>query len=400
MMSNSKEKRSLSPKSAAIRGISALLACVVLFFTFHALTRPAITLEGQVCPLQEHVHTEACYETPETPSDAPAHTHTDECYAPARGELICGLEEGEEHQHTDDCYATVRGELICELEETAPAAPKLICGLEEHTHSEACQSTPAPSEEDQARVNEVIALIDALPTSEDVETTLTELEAAEDEEEYNAYFEDVRNRCVPVYIYYQALEPQQQESVINRDKLLALDWLWSSTTYATTDTVNVTAVNSHSYSATIIYHSDDGMKVGDNTSGEKNYAYWTAIVVEYKNGKYVVTQISPADGNSKSSLSASGTGFILLYHENNVSANVNVSVGDTVTLSSDFWKTKHSYSGTVFGTVTFSPSTSSSPKPEKNNILSTVQSADTNGLIEVNLYDYGSNINDLYNNNP
>lgn len=223
MMSNSKEKRSLSPNSAAIRGISALLACVVLFFTFHALTRPAITLEGQVCPLQEHVHTEACYETPEAPSDAPAHTHTDECYGTARGELTCELEEGDEHQHTDECYATVRGELICGLEETAPAEPKLICGLEEHTHSEACQGAPALSEEDQARVNEVIALIDALPTSEEIETRLTELEETGDEEGYSAYFEDVRNRCVPVYIHYQALEPQQQELVINRDKLLALE---------------------------------------------------------------------------------------------------------------------------------------------------------------------------------
>ena len=145
------------------------------------------------------------------------------------------------------------------------------------------------------------------------------------------------------------------------------------------------------------------MKVGDNTSGEKNYAYWTAIVVENENSKYVVKQISPADGTPKTSLRASGNGFILLFHENNVSADVIANVGDTVTLSSDFWKTTYSYNnGTVYGTVTFSPGTSTAPKPEKDNSsqLTKVQGADTNGLIEVNLYDYGTNINDMYNNNP
>ena len=55
------------------------------------------------------------------------------------------LEEGEEHQHTDDCYATVRGELICKLEETAPAEPKLICGLEEHIHSDSCYEEEPPA---------------------------------------------------------------------------------------------------------------------------------------------------------------------------------------------------------------------------------------------------------------
>ena len=39
------------------------------------------------------------------------HTHTDECYEKV---LICGLEENDEHTHTDECYEKV---LKCSLEE-------------------------------------------------------------------------------------------------------------------------------------------------------------------------------------------------------------------------------------------------------------------------------------------
>ena len=48
-----------------------------------------------VCGIEDHVHTDGCYEKV----------------------LVCG----EEHEHTDACYET-----------------KLICGLEEHTHTDAC----------------------------------------------------------------------------------------------------------------------------------------------------------------------------------------------------------------------------------------------------------------------
>ncbi|MGM9613970.1 MAG: hypothetical protein ACI3W7_00395, partial [Oscillospiraceae bacterium] len=57
------------------------------------------------------------------------HTHTDACYAVSET-LICPLEEGEEHTHTQDCYET---------EQT------LICALEEHTHTEPCYAQPEPT---------------------------------------------------------------------------------------------------------------------------------------------------------------------------------------------------------------------------------------------------------------
>lgn len=75
------------------------LACVVVFCTVYALILPAIAMEN--CGLEEH-------------------THTDECYEQT---LICGQEESGEHTHTDACYEST-----------------LTCGLEEHTHSEECYS--------------------------------------------------------------------------------------------------------------------------------------------------------------------------------------------------------------------------------------------------------------------
>ena len=46
------------------------------------------------------------------------HTHTEECYEDV---LVCGLEENEEHTHTPECFQS-----------------SLICGKEEHIHTASC----------------------------------------------------------------------------------------------------------------------------------------------------------------------------------------------------------------------------------------------------------------------
>lgn len=61
--------------------ITLALSCVVVFCVVYALTLPAITLEGKtICGIEEHTHTEECYQD---------------------DKLIC---DKEEHQHTEDCY--------------------------------------------------------------------------------------------------------------------------------------------------------------------------------------------------------------------------------------------------------------------------------------------------------
>lgn len=74
--------------------ITLALSCVVVFCVVYALTLPAITLEGKtICGMEEHTHTEECYQD---------------------DKLIC---DKEEHQHTEDCYEK-EGEQPVEEENT------------------------------------------------------------------------------------------------------------------------------------------------------------------------------------------------------------------------------------------------------------------------------------------
>ena len=99
----------------------SVLACAVVFCTTYALILPAITLSAEPkCGLEEHTHTEDCYETrlvcgqAEDPETDPAGSQ----------------EAGPAHVHTDACYEQV-----------------LTCEQPEHTHTDACWSDPAAAED-------------------------------------------------------------------------------------------------------------------------------------------------------------------------------------------------------------------------------------------------------------
>lgn len=171
--------------------ILSIPICIVVFITTYAMILPAITLDTSpdtYCGLEEHVHTDACYEVPgvaehteiQCPVEASLHTHTDACYNGGNipvcgqvdyiihthtnicfndsGDLICTLPEQGEHTHTDACY-DANGKLICGMTNgvehthtedclvTVPAtAPQgLICTKTEHTHTEECFDPKAGS---------------------------------------------------------------------------------------------------------------------------------------------------------------------------------------------------------------------------------------------------------------
>ncbi len=354
--------------------------------------------------VREHVHSEACFLTVEASDETQAltctlpesegHTHSESCYD-ADGNLVCALEEREGHQHSALCYGTW----------------VLTCTLQEHVHSEACyktqEQTEELTEEEQARVDEVVALIDALPDSDEISATLEAYDEAGDEDGFAAYYEQVRAQIVPVYVNYEAMDPRLQELVGNRDKLLELSWIWSAMTLAITDTVDVTAVNAFSwagYGGALIVRSSDGTTVAGIGMGESAFTYWYAVQVQYENGRYTVKEIR-TDGTSKADFRVPSNGFVLLYHEATLGASVSVSVGDTATLSSDFWKSNHSYNGTVYGTVTFTSASAKKNAKDNSGQLHVVTAASTRDFIELNLYDYGSgstgrNINDKYNADP
>ena len=110
----------------------SVLACAVVFCTTYALILPAITLSAEPkCGLEEHTHTEDCYETRLVCGQA-EDPETDPAPAEAPETDPAGSQEaaGPAHVHTDACYEQV-----------------LTCEKPEHTHTDACWSDPAAAED-------------------------------------------------------------------------------------------------------------------------------------------------------------------------------------------------------------------------------------------------------------
>lgn len=196
-----------------------------------------------------HVHDDLCYIRVQggliCENMDEEHEHSDTCYEWAE-ELTCDMAEGEgAHQHSDDCYET-QAVRICEKQEVIlhthsqdcyDSNGNLTCGLlqvEEHQHDENCvkaaETAAVLTEEEQAQVDEVIALIDALPAQEEIEETLAAFENAGDEDGYDAYLTDVIAQAKAAYEAYSALTEAQQAKVTNAARLMALEPLWSAQT--------------------------------------------------------------------------------------------------------------------------------------------------------------------------
>ncbi|MDO4329895.1 MAG: hypothetical protein Q4C66_11250 [Lachnospiraceae bacterium] len=259
------------------------------------------------------------------------------------------------------------------------------------------------TEPEDALIAEIIDLIDQLPEMEEAASILGSFDEAGDDEGYDGYLTELSRQVRYVYVMYESLEDEQRELVTNRDKLLQYEWLWSAMPMAVTNTVNVTGVNSFSWIAgAIIVHGDNGLAVRDSGMSHTEFSWWYAVRIEKENGVFVVKQIETDNGSNKKDVWASGNGFVLLFHTGNLGTDVNVNLGDTVTVSSDFWKSYHQYNGQVHGTVTFGSPAAQKNEKDNTSQLHTVETANTRDFIELNLYDYGSgstgrNINDKYN---
>ena len=120
------------------------------------------------CMEEEHEHTDECFD-PEDGSlicEIFPHTHTESCYT-TQYELVCGMEEGEPEQAADPDFA------LYEEETTLPAVPEdvpaagseevpvhhhteacyreeLVCTLPEHHHTVECLSDPLADVETEA----------------------------------------------------------------------------------------------------------------------------------------------------------------------------------------------------------------------------------------------------------
>lgn len=233
------EKKRRSQKWKRLAGV---LGCLVVLVTAYVLMRPAETLERElICGMEEHQHSveQGCYQEIAAEPSQPicgmkeaGHAHSEECYS-EESVLTCTEPEGGGHQHDKSCY-TMETTLICELPEAeghthtaecypagdAEATPELelVCELPEHTHTEDCYADDAAQ---HAQVEEVAALIDALPSAEEVEARLEELLAADDAEAYDAYCAELARQVEQANTAYEALTDEQQAQ-LNIDKLTAL----------------------------------------------------------------------------------------------------------------------------------------------------------------------------------
>lgn len=418
--------------------IVRVLACIVVFCTTYALILPAITMEKDAyCGREEHTHTSACYTVGTTAVQqiiceleqieehahaeecyAPAHTHTDECYQIPESELVCAKEETEDHAHTDECYMTGEPELVCGLEERE--AEELLCTIEEtegHTHSEECCETVTVEGEEtltcgmevhthtdscyveldkgeRAEVESVIDMIDAMPSADEIDAKIAEFEAAGDTKGETEWLTETCQQVAKVHFYYNQLTEEQKALVSNADKLLELEYIWSAVTLDLMGSVTVYQVNQYDSSTSSVLVSGGTVKEVIGTG--MDFAWWTAVIVdEGSDGQMYVTEIvSPGTGMDKRDLGPqTDGGFVLLVHTD--IGTPDAQVGDPVTVSFSYQSAAYSSSG--LGTVNFN----SLLKPAKDNTgkLDIVDSADTSEFIEVNLYDFGSNINDLYSSN-
>lgn len=94
--------------------ITLALSCVVVFCVVYALTLPAITLEGKtICGMEEHTHTEECYQDDELVCDKEEHQHTEDCYEKEEEQPV-----EEENTQEDTTESSEEVETVAEPEES------------------------------------------------------------------------------------------------------------------------------------------------------------------------------------------------------------------------------------------------------------------------------------------
>lgn len=344
----------------------------------------------------EHEHGEQCFEEVEIPLDTEnptcgnadaEHIHTERCYG--KWELTCGMEE---HTHTAECTEYYCGKTAhTHSDDCYNADGSLACDIEEHEHDEECKR-PALSDEDSARVENVINMIAELPTNEEIAEAMAAFEEGSDEE--IEYLTDLTNKVRFVYSYYEDLGSELCEYVTNADKLLQLAWLYEAETLEIKDTLKIYQVNKYSAEAktTLVYGGSVREKLGTGMS----FLNWTAIVVEKNDvGKFYIDKLDATSVAKLDYKASTSDGFVILVYR--TTTTVNVSVGAEVTIDFDY-KNTSGYNANGHGNVVFGDALTKSDK-DNSAKLTTVQGADTRDIIEVNLYDYGSNINDKYNSN-
>lgn len=385
--------------------ILTILAVITVFITVYMLILPAITQEVPTyCGYEEHTHGDSCYEYIEKCNCDEEHEHFDECFVKVKT-LTCLKTE---HTHNDYCFVepTAPTEDVYNDEYDACITPEhthidscydnvgnVLCGQVEHKHSKACiWGTP---ENDEYRVNNVIDLIDKLPETEEVEEKFNEFNETGDYEGYEAYYRDLYDKSITAYVYYEDLGPELRKSVTNEEKLLSYEWVYDKADFSVTDTKKVYQVNKYKEPKSVLVYGDS---VKNKLGTGMSFTYWYAIRVEEDNSGNLYVAQKYANDVSKVNLKATTTnGFIFIIYGETFAC----SKGDYVIVDFDYKTAVAGYNANGYGTITFDTDAPYNGKEEKDNTsqLHIVEATNTYDLIKVNLYDYGTNINEKYGSN-
>lgn len=285
------------------------------------------------------------------------------------------------------------------LEEEGGLVRVPACGNEDHEHMDECyEEIPR---EDWERVENVIKMIDELPTYEEIGEALNAYDEAGDDEGYEEYYTQVTHDAGTAYLYYEDLGEELQRFVTNSEALLQLSWLWEAATLDMKDTgkppytiCTVNRIDWNVYGVVLVY--GNGKTV--NQAAGNGFIHWNGYSVENQNGTYIVTEKRPA-GTSKETVATPTDGFILFFHGEKEEQYI--KVGDYVTVDFDYTKvsgTKQSGWGTAY--INAELPTPPESIIERNNDLKPINNTvSTKDRIEINLYDFVSGINKKWENN-
>lgn len=122
-------------------------------------------------------------------------------------------------------------------------------------------------------VRNVIELIDEMPSADEIDAQLAEFGATEDYEGEEAWYTGIVQQVAMVYHYYSELSDEEKELVINDDKLLELEYIWSVTAYLadiSSDKPTTTPSASTSEFVDLNLYDYSG-NINDNYSKENKY---------------------------------------------------------------------------------------------------------------------------------
>lgn len=345
-----------------------------------------------------HVHTDECYELKETCGKA-EHTHTEECFDAT---YTCGRKE---HAHTEACYDE-NGNLICGQEEHTHiqrCRMPVFCGIEGHEHEYGCYIGTEVTEEDKERILKVDAMIDALPAYAEIEAQMHAYDEAGDIDAQEAYYAETAFQANLAYAYFEDLNSIKdldlQKYVVNSEKLAELSAFWESAMMTVSDEkkVQVNAINTMGpVNTTALIYAETGT-VAD-VIGNDAFAQWTAWVIEQENeADLVVTDMIPAGADTveqKLALELTPEKFVLFSH-GTATANdmAEVAVGDYVSLDFEYAEQPNEARAAAYGTVAFGEM---ELMARGTNAVPTLQATSTKEFLDISLFDYGSDINELY----